>query len=1222
MSLNILSKSRLQQRRQQQAGPSAPGPSAPPQPTFIRPQAQAAGPLQLRFNHSSEVYLITGNNRGAGRILETFSSSYKTELNETVIISRNQISQYVVKQKVDPTKKEIQIGDIYSYGLSEYKITDMVDKLYSIDLKNVDRKITVPESDIIKIIGLKDTDNIIKLLYKVNENNYELLNLDYTQNKSYDDLLQQLSNKIRRGMWENLKANTTKIETDENFELEYILPIHYFIYKQQYLVSDININGSYGTLIGINERQGGFLIISRKTILNLKQNEIQLNPDTPFVGKVQTEDVYNGRYVSIIEQIPKHYRVYLIKLKKAIDQIYETRQVTRVINGETRQIQEINASRFIVDTDLVYMDLILTNNNYFEVSQITQDGTYTGRELNIQTAQLTPSTVDINRIKSFNIGFKIHKQPGIRLIRRLQRPEGTTETDVDLEAEETQVVEQMVEQPELQGQQLIEQELDTEELLEDREYEEPYEEEFVRELNEDEAEREEQIEEEETEPEREYEEEPDQLKATFRDVDRTMFSRPELTKEQKEYKTKITSILNLFNINQSVFDIYKVILDIGAWIKSINKMYTTILEGNVISNRDEKFIIANIVYNKLMSSDWSLYNNLNIDMYKNTLIERGFLGEADIELDTSIYLKQNMPYELDITRINMLLEENNWGEIVEIVFDNCRGLLRSIDSTEFMTITPREFEKVETVIPNDTILRKHINKILSINNIKVDASKIYTLLNETKELLLRLNGFLRNKNIPGISGNDSKYIIAVHLYVSGVFAIEEDIYVKNLINNDFIVQNDFRITTTLFLIDISGTLSSNEQKEMDDKLRSLAKIPDYTNILMIMYSNAKMLYEKIKMLSTEEQTLQLGVPMPIVRKRKLETRIVVDKSNKMSGNEYLSSRVVPEGIKFIDWSNKQLTMIDEYTNIVLKNKMNEETIKLDMIRSFVKKYIYSKKELKQLINTTDAIINNQSVNWDDPNTDIDMYDQLKNSKINYIKLLEIAKSLSKRLETGSLSKINTYITEIVEQEKERVIDMYTYIIKHFINAPIIIKEKENEIEKLRESIQMEESIEERNMLIGSFIWWNVVIKHFKYLFNEFLDLIGKEQDKMEIESVPKTKTRQELDIRSKFMPKEQAEEEEETKEIIRAKRQKQQTRIGLTKGAREYLPMLRRKEKEERKERRQQQLEDIAEFKKMRELAENESDADKYNKLIEELQSEMIREEGEALGEEIGELLL
>ena len=142
------------------------------------------------------------------------------------------------------------------------------------------------------------------------------------------------------------------------------------------------------------------------------------------------------------------------------------------------------------------------------------------------------------------------------------------------------------------------------------------------------------------------------------------------------------------------------------------------------------------------------------------------------------------------------------------------------------------------------------------------------------------------------------------------------------------------------------------------------------------------------------------------------------------------------------------------------------------------------------------------------------------------------------------------------------------------------------------------------------------------MISEFLDKI--EEQPMEIEQLPTLRKR--LDIRSKFLPTEEKEEiEEEEEEIIPVKRQKQQIRIGLTKGAREYLPMLRKKQKEELKERRQKQqeeLKELTEFKKMKEQEQDESQVDKYNKLIKELQSEMIREEGEALEEEISELVL
>lgn len=1230
MSLNILSNSRLATTQTPQPGPLQI--STTPQPHPVETDV-------VKFKHSNNIFLLSGNLRGhSGYIVESYPSLYKCLLQYMSIIPiKNWSRRFAMKTKRNPDVKEPQIGDVLSYGLENYEILGFANKLYLLNIKSLNREITFLENNVIKIVGFTDKkDNLIKLLYKQDDNQYKLLNMKYSNNKSYETLLNELSTIIKNNNWNELNMGSNNIDLDES--ANFILPIYYFIYRENYFVSEVNYNGFYGTLIKTIDDPTGYFIMSHTMVVNLKRKEIQLD-EQRNTGRVLSGP-HKDRRVQLIEITPISYKIYSERLRAT------TSKIEVLVDGQ-KQV------RGIFESDIFYKDLVLNNGNYFYVSRLTKSGNYEGRELDTQTTVITPRTVVFQDIANFNTGFKIVRQPGVTLV--IRGPE----------------VEQLEQRRGLISPELLEDERAEYDEFEDVQYEEPYEEEGreAKEYAEEELTFEtigeqtpqtEVLSKEAKQLLKKTETEEDELKTTFRDIERVGLERIKLTEQQKVYLSTVKTILRNLNVNETIIDLWKVVLNIETWITSINKQLKDkkIIKDNM-SNRDEKFVIANVLYNRINASDWSLSQEFNLTIFKNKLIETGFFSEADIELNTSIFLKQNMPYIMDedkIEFINTLHEENNMAEIIKIVFDNCREMLISMNPSQFAG--PSVIQEVEqfamrsTRIPVDNILKNYINSILNLHNISKDSSELQSILNAVKENLYKTNLILKNKQIPVISNSDTKYIVAIHL--ANILNIDEKTYVEKLIQNDFINPSDFRIRSTLFLIDIADELSPSQRQEMEVQLRSLARIPDYKGILMIMYNNAKNLYDKIQMQSFDELQQEFLKPKPITKKRKLETKIVYETQvDTILDTEYIKSRIIPAGITKISWSKLNLRLITNFVSM-LEKKRDEEKQKTDIIRQFVvEKAMSVDKELlsdntiienlRMLISTAKYLLAEKLTNANmmvtdtyeeeakPPTVNVRMYKILNRSQINIENLISITEKLLTKINEiiskKSFLNIKKEFDKIIEDKKSQISWIYNYINANFADAPFVIPRIEDDQRELAEEIASETE-ENKNKLIEIYNNWNIILAHFKYVFNKFLDIVsrGEPESLIEQQRIQELEQQRKIyDIRSKF-PKVEA------PDMSKTKMKKEPQRIGLTKEAREFEKQITKKtdkmekllEKTKTEEEQKQIREDIQELKLLKELVEDESltPQQKYyfEQLSEELQSKLQSMEYEDVIKELEEL--
>lgn len=1159
------------------------------QPSEIKTQPVLYEKPNIKFKHSNEVYLI---GRGNGTIAKTVLASYEITLNDTFIIPVNNkgwpINKefFLISRKNSQlqTENPIEIGDTLGSrstdGTHQYNVLSKISKVYSLNLTFINKMVSVPESDIIKIIGLKDNNNIIKLLHKYDENDYKILDLEYNKDKTYDDLLKELSNIIKNNGWTTLSSRSKMIKLKENED--YILPIYYFIYKKQYFVSESNLNGNYGTLIQTYENKNGYLLTSHKLVLNVPKKMLELNNEN-MTAKIISGNL-EGRIVSY-KFIPAHYTIYLEKMKTTIDKIYETISIEKIINDQIKIVKE-EITRNITESDLFFKDLVLMNGNFFEITSINFDGTYTGREMDTRSPMMPKfldKTISFDDIKESNVGFKIFKQQGVKMI--YKRRNGKIE-----EVKEDEFQEESSKDQELESENV---EFESGEIDEDEEkYEEPYEEEQTEESLEDQDE----IGIEESEDTlQEYTDfiDQDQLQSTFKDVERTAVSRYELTKKQKEFLTRINTILNIFKMNKVILgNINNVIFEIESWVNAINKNFKDIIEEEM-SSRDEKFVIANVLFNKLRQTEnwFSQFKRVDIEFYMGELIKREFLNKADIELDITIFLRQNLPYDLDIAYINNLLsKKDKIPEILGIMFKNCRKLMASIDPSDFGEIKRGEERIYKIQLPNEKNLDIYTQTILELHNITKTQQQRNMILNSIKQILYKINVLLRNKNIQSISENDSKYIVAVHLYITNVIKTEDSQYVNSLIQNDFFKPDDFRTRSTLFLIDISDTLTKTEQQEMDKKLRNLAKIPDYRSILMIMYSNAKNLYESIQMKSEQEIKEAIDIPKPIVGKRKLETKIVLEETDSIDDTEYIKTRFIPSNINRIRWSKMNQKLIENYTTLI-RNKIKEEKNKMNMINDFITKYVTNADKLEILLETAKSLQMKES----NENVDNELYDVLKTSGLNIYNLITICKELQKTLIKGNeLFKMKTNLNKIINDKQESIENIYEYIIRNFNNAPFVIRNIEKAQKELLES-------DEPNKLV-SYQYWNIVLSHFIYLFNKFLDVISNPDivSIMEEQKIEKQREKSRiLDIRSRF-PKIYEEESEMTQE-------KKKQKFGLSKESRKYLsgkkkedslPLQSQKEKDELSE-------DLQDVYKLQELSQSDTLSEEEQSMIDKITSDL-----------------
>jgi hypothetical protein len=186
--------------------------------------------------------------------------------------------------------------------------------------------------------------------------------------------------------------------------------------------------------------------------------------------------------------------------------------------------------------------------------------------------------------------------------------------------------------------------------------------------------------------------------------------------------------------------------------------------------------------------------------------------------------------------------------------------------------------------------------------------------------------------------------------------------------------------------------------------------------------------------------------------------------------------------------------------------------------------------------------------------------------MNLENVLDMSTKLSEIIKNDKYINIPEEISKISNEKKLTIENIYDYIIRNFSSAPFAILDMEEKQKKLLDEIKENKNDDE---LLKSYNYWNVILTHFKYIFNHFLNIINNpdlvQKIKME-EELEKKKRARVLDIRAKFPKVELPEEEMSSKE------EKIKQRVGLSKESRKYLmtkkqmDKLIEKEKERKKE--------------------------------------------------------
>lgn len=593
-----------------------------------------------QFKHGNNIVMKVGTYKGyLGYVYEYFPSKVEIELEDqqyvdvskygdhpigstittefgdsTIIEKKKKVIMFNMIEKLPETEKEIELKNneesLLTYAQSTIKQSF---KKFHLNFN---------EDDVMPIIQYKKDGNLRIGIYTKSNDKYDYVcpirfpqtpipnteSIDILE-KEKTQLISKLSEKIIKEGSLDCGQDIQKIK-----KKNILSPVNYIVIKGEY-------KGLYS--------DNGYEIIPSKYLISYKKSieiiKSQLKRKTSKLFEI-TSGSYKGKTAEIIRTFPSHLSIYINAIGKKI--------TTHMVKENDKYVE-----RKIYPSDVFYMDLLLNNNNSFEVKQITEDNTIIGLE-DTQMG-LIPRQIKQNEIASLHPGFAFTE---------------STKENIKLEESVYSYGDQTLEETDFQ------------------ENEDGEEEQF------EELEPEEEQEEQEQNVESEFIEE-ETYKSSYKDIERITFQGELLTKDQQKIKTRIEKITNLFSIN--VIDEYKLIDIITQSIKDVKrKLKNANLDFWNVS--DEKYIIATLVLFDIIKSGFGhMISNIGDDMlssYIRTLLSetRPFFNKKDYS--NSIFTKSEWSdsFTVDDKIFKALVNSRDDVEIHKYIMMKCISFMESI----------------------------------------------------------------------------------------------------------------------------------------------------------------------------------------------------------------------------------------------------------------------------------------------------------------------------------------------------------------------------------------------------------------------------------------------------------------------------------------------------------------------------------------------------------------
>lgn len=290
--------------------------------------------------------------------------------------------------------------------------------------------------------------------------------------------------------------------------------------------------------------------------------------------------------------------------------------------------------------DVFYMDFLLKNNNYFQVSEILEDKL---RGYENDKIKIVQKVIKMSDVKEMMPGFKMGKVDDVK------KDKDNGEDDILADEIDNFFAEEEEKDMEEKG-------------IEEKDIEEK---------------------------EFDYEEEPkedmEDMKVSFADIERSAYENVKLTSDQIEYEKYIKQIISDVELVNK-FDIFKKVDALMNEIVKPGNIYVSgnekdgLAKHNDDKQRNLKYIIACLVFYDMNQSRGVTY-----DEFFNKIVPKSYFNmNASLDdISQTIFLINDVPKMLNITgkeeeKLNEWFDEGNVKEVIKFTIWRCDQNLRRI----------------------------------------------------------------------------------------------------------------------------------------------------------------------------------------------------------------------------------------------------------------------------------------------------------------------------------------------------------------------------------------------------------------------------------------------------------------------------------------------------------------------------------------------------------------
>lgn len=553
----------------------------------------------VRFMHGKNVIMTCGQYKGyVGYVYDETACCVEIEVEMEKYVFTNGISS-----GIDVVGATIvgKVPILYGVLLGQTEVRLPQDYYLHVTVVNVNgmRKLG-------KFINMT-TDECNTIKYEL-----QILDLNYDKNKTTIELLDQVSEKIVNNMdvCKNMRTEICDTVCDNDY---------YIILRDQY-------RGKYGKLSRVIGEQN---IMRYKTSVIVNKNFTKINGEC--VDIIRGE--YRGKTAKLLRVIEPTFTIQIDAIGKKIHSHLLCLQGTYMVKP-------------ITANDIYYIDLLLNNGNYFNVTCVTNSVdsgfVYRGIERSKNGVTCQRSQITLQDVQEMMPGFKVYDQNVITKSLGEMNTVEEVEDIVNVEDDVENVVE-----TEQSGEHDEENENTTGDY----------------------ADNEQQMEENDIV----YDNTEGEAKATFRDTERSGYVNSDVTDEDKKVMKRIEKCASI--VGSCVSDVFQLVARVN---EIVDRLKSELQKSNVLtwSEIDTKYIIAYVVLIDRIRSGYSMtiemFNEYNESLYKNKYFTKGginssiFLGASDSEILHVIKMS-----ETDKVLVKDMYKSGKYIELVMRIMSNC-----------------------------------------------------------------------------------------------------------------------------------------------------------------------------------------------------------------------------------------------------------------------------------------------------------------------------------------------------------------------------------------------------------------------------------------------------------------------------------------------------------------------------------------------------------------------